>query len=151
TGSSTPVAVTNLSVTIVTGGRPVRVFIQNDGSGNRSTVVSTAATFGNTPNSSVYFLRGATTLSVEGTGSLCAISSSSPATTTASPSSGQTYTTTVTTTSTAAMSTSVPASAFQYTDIVAAGTYTYSIQVAGSLFSATNTAVNNAVLVAYET
>lgn len=122
TTSLTPVAVTNLSVTITTTGRPVMVMLVPDASGvssyvgsSKSSTTSTSATVylertGLTPNSICW-----------GVG--------------ADGASGN-------------LNVKVPIGTIQYLDVPSAGTYTYSIGASGG-FSNTLT-MSNAKLIAYE-
>lgn len=100
--------VTNLSVTITTLGRPVKLSLQSDGLGS----VSRLTTDG---ESTLQFVRGSTSLNQLYAGN----SNFSP-----------------------------PSSSFQHTDLVAAGTYTYKVQVKQA--AGTAVSVLNTVLIAHE-
>lgn len=119
TSSTSAVAVTNLSVTITTSGRPVQLQIVNDGLGS-GTQWGTSNFSGASCSGLYRYVRGSTTISIYNSqGSAI----------------GATVSDFI-----------APATML---DVVAAGTYTYTVQVnvspGGSTFSATN-----AVLVAYE-
>jgi len=126
TTSASPVAVTNLSVTITTTGRPVRIFLQSDGSAGNTTKVTCGNT-GTDPVSGFFYLnRGATQIAAEN----MEIGAGNPA-------AGQALT--------------IPAGSIQFLDTPAAGTYTYSLQVAPlSLNGSPFMDVEFVVLVAYE-
>jgi hypothetical protein len=113
--STSYVDVTNLTVTITTFGRPVRLFLQYDGVGTAGAcLVARDASF---PNCTFKLLRGATTVALVNMNS-------------------------------AGTQFSNPPSAINHLDFVAAGTYTYKLQMINNS-SGTNT-VQNCVLVAYE-
>jgi len=121
TTSGTPVAVTNLSVTIVTTGRPVFVGLVSDGAFAGGSFVGTS------PNSAaqVGITRNATDISLYG------VFAGTPGT------SGSFV--------------SLPSTVINYVDVVAAGTYTYQVmlQVGGSA-PTPSAGISGAVLVAYE-
>jgi len=126
TTSTSFTPVTNLSVTITTTGRPVRIFLQSDGSAGNPTRVIVANT--STDPVSGFFLlyRGSTAIAEEN----MEISAGSP---------------------TAGQALTIPASSIQFLDTPAAGTYTYSLQVAPlSLNGSPYMDVQYVVLVAYE-
>jgi hypothetical protein len=126
TSSASPVAVTNLSVTITTTGRPVRVFLQSDGSVGNVTRVACGNSSTAPVSGFFYLYRGASIVSSE----TLEVGAGNPA-------AGQGIT--------------VPAGSIQFLDTPAAGTYTYSLQVAP--FSANGSPSMNVgfvVLVAYE-
>lgn len=124
TGSVTPVAVTNLSVTITTLGRPVRICCQSDNSGNAGAIQVTGS--GSTIiEAFLEVVRGGTAISKSLVGGPSGAS---------------------------ATNFFFAPSAIDLIDIVAAGTYTYTINVFVGTFTGTNTmGVSNLILVAYET
>lgn len=122
TGNTTVTAVTNLSVTITTSGRPVMLMLQADGSGN-FTDISYFPGSGPAQECQLIFKRGSTTLSktaiftnqITGGGNFLAI----------------------------------PPGACSYLDVISAGTYTYTFNVQlGS--SGDSVIIDQCVLVAYE-
>lgn len=121
TTSSTLVDVTNLSVTITTVGRPVRLELVQDGSGNISTVDIGAN--GNCQGRFA-FVRDATTLTLDAKFAITAT--------------GYTFS-----------QISFPPSVISYTDVVAAGTYTYKLQ-ARDLSGISTVSVKLCKLMAYE-
>ncbi len=120
TGSN--VVVTNLNVTITTGGRPVMLLLTDDGTGAVASV-GNSNSGSVTPLTDIAFYRGVTRL---GGGRMLGqfVGSSSP-------------------------NMQVPASSFSHFDIVAAGTYTYTVQVSNGFVGGTAN-VTSARLVAYE-
>jgi hypothetical protein len=122
TSSTSAVNVTNLTVTITTSGRPVVLLLQSDGTANQSFIGFGSTTSTGVQTGTMGFLRG---------GSLIAESN---------------FSSNVTGTFQA---TQWPASSFQYLDVVAAGTYTYTVQ---AFVNSTNfgLAVFFTKLVAYE-
>lgn len=120
TTSSSSVAVTNLSVTLTTSGRPVMVMMISDGSSATSLLQANNSSAGGTI-SQIQIFRGGSILS-----NPVFYSQDAGASTTAS----------------------WPVSSVLYLDVVAAGTYTYSISAVNSLGD--NFVVRNAKLVAYE-
>ena len=124
-GNATPTDVTNLSVSITTIGRPVMVMLISDGSGAaQPSVISIQDTSGASTGVSGIFrlLRGASEISHY---NLVANGASGP------------------------VGVAVPASSFQFLDVVAAGTYTYKVQVNTGTAN-TNISCNYAKLVAFE-
>jgi hypothetical protein len=122
TGNSVTAAdVTNLTVTITTGGRPVKVGLMSDGTtGNaRGTLIATS-TGGFASNATFYIVRGATVISQTSLGLGTATT--------------QLY---------------IPGSCCDYVDNVAAGTYTYKLQYIDSNAN-TLVGVNYLCLYAYE-
>jgi hypothetical protein len=131
TTSGSPVSVTNLSVTITTTGRPVYLFLQNDGLGNGAAVVTLIVTnSGAALNGSAQLYFNNSISSVE-MGSLQ-------------------FNTPVVGTFTE----SIPSSSFLAMDLAVnglPGTYTYSILASVNGSGTSNTiAISNTVLVAYE-
>jgi hypothetical protein len=128
TTNSTPTAVTNLSVTLTTTGRPVMLMLQDDGLSNGSQI--NISPFGVSPFhlGTFCFYRGGTQLSTYQLENYVSnIYAPSPS--------------------------SVPASSLVHLDVVTAGTYTYTLQVfgvAGFPSNTTTVGVANSVLVAYE-
>ncbi len=100
--------VTNLSVTITTNGKPVEIYLANDGSANTSKLVSLSAS---KPLTRGFFrlLRGATTI---GDAAIATYASTSPVAAESSQ-------------------VEVPLGSVRFFDTPAAGTYTYKIQAAG--------------------
>lgn len=127
TSSTSAVDVTNLSVTITTTGRPVVVKLVADGTGSQSYVSFGSVNTGDRKQGAIIFLRGATTVSFNTTGS-----------------NGLTGGTNF------SQFIHYPAGAFEHIDVVAAGTYTYKAQaiVVGADVSTVN--VVNIKLIAYE-
>lgn len=120
--STTPTDVTNLEVTITTTGRPVRVGLQ---SVNSTSLIGYLEVFAVTdPTASIYILRDGVVLCSNVIENL-------------------------NTTHGGSLYINAPTASISYFDIVAAGTYTYKIQVACNNAS-TNFNVFNTVLVAYE-
>lgn len=130
TTSATPVAVTNLSVTITTSGRPVMVFLQSDGNGT-----STFSQIGASTNSSgndefgagFRIFRGSTVISLQDINVYA-------------PSTGTQF-----------KVIAMPPSSVLVLDTPSAGTYTYTLQANSISGISTATAlVTRCVLVAYE-
>lgn len=120
--SGSLVSVTNLSVTITTTGRPVMILLQDDGSGNASSIGASTSSQ-QTAAMSIEVLRGASLVSLQ------LISQTSP--------------------NSGLNGVQIPSSSFRVLDPVAAGTYTYSIKVQ-SLTSSMTALVAYCKLVAYE-
>ena len=123
-GGPYPIPVTNLSVTITTSGRPVKLSLQSDGSGNDAYVGGEASnstilvTFG--------FFRGATQLNTDTIELFI-------------------------TTNGGLMSINHAPSSVGFVDIVAAGTHTYTFQISNIVSNITPSAfVSYCVLTAYE-
>ena len=115
--------VTNLSVTIVTTGRPVFVGLMSSGAASSSTVGGSTTSASNNPGIILKFVRDSTDISIQ---EINTVSDSSDG-----------YIVT-------------PPSSFYHVDAVAAGTYTYKVQ--GKTTSAANTSssVVDTKLIAYE-
>lgn len=124
TGATSATDVTNLSVTITTFGRPVMLLIQSDGVTTNSIVGArdSSATGAPSATSLVYFVRDS---SVIATNKIFM----------------QTQTNIT-------REIGIPPSSFAYLDVVAAGTYTYKVQV--QCVAGTTIDVTSCVLVAYE-
>lgn len=114
------VAVTNLSITITTLGRPVSLKMQP--SGVSESYIGLINNAGNTAIFDVIVKRGSTTIS---TSTLSIVAAGATA-----------------------VNSLLPTSSIAFDDVIAAGTYTYTISVQG--LGAGIIAVNNAVLVGYE-
>lgn len=121
--SLSPVAITNLTVTITTSGRPVMLMLQDDGTIGSSYVGYFGCSAGTASLIITSFVRNGTPIN-------------SSTLQTQTPTAGEGHT--------------VPASSFMFLDTPTAGTYTYTVQchqnVAGGLLFE----FNNVVLVAYE-
>jgi hypothetical protein len=128
TSSTSVVNVTNLSVTLVTSGRPVFVGLINDGNGTNPDFVQIASTSGIlNGESSVLFLNGSTVISKS---NLQDVGASNAGT----------------------LSNGIPASAFSMIDLTvngSPGTYTYKVQ---AIVAAANQSISiqYATLIAYE-
>lgn len=118
---STPTAVTNLSVTITTGGNPVFVGMISDGAvpGGQAALFNTS---GNSSNGRLQFLSGVSVI-----GNYDLINTAVGATN---------------------IETSYPPSGFNILDTPVAGTYTYSVQA--NLTTGTSLVVSKVKLIAYE-
>lgn len=122
-GSSSATDITNLSVSITTTGRPVFMGLVSDGSGNVSNLLITP-TAGTTVVRSFYtFVRSGTTIAENEVGRVDNSSGS-------------------------AQSIRVPVSSLSHIDVVAAGTYTYKVQVRCA--ADTGVGVNYAKLIVFE-
>lgn len=117
--SQTPTPVTNLSVTLTTAGRPVHVRLQDDGSLSNGFVEIAGVNNGQT---SVSFIRGATQINTM---------------------------VVVVTSQGTQCDLSLPACSFSFLDLVAAGTYTYTVNVT-NLNNQSTTSINSVILIAYE-
>lgn len=127
--STSKTDVTNLTVTITTTGRAVRLELVGDGSGNPSYVATANASGVDTASSSLSFIRGSTNISEQRFGGQPVGGNTS----------GRIF--------------YYPPSMFQHVDVPAAGTYTYKIQSdsdIGSSGGTITTYVYYCKLVAYE-
>jgi hypothetical protein len=122
TTNTSPTQVTNLSVTITTTGRPVQVMVLPDGTSNSNSFIRSQATSGGQTVSMFDIYRGITQIAevAVGMGNLSSLANIF-----------------------------VPSSSLHTLDIVAAGTYTYTVQIyVGG--GANQAIINNSILVAYE-
>ena len=122
TTNTSPTQVTNLSVTITTTGRPVQVMVLPDGTSNSNSVIRSQVTSGGQTASMFDIYRGTTQIAevAVGMGNLSSLANIF-----------------------------VPSSSLHTLDIVAAGTYTYTVQIyVGG--GANQAIINNSILVAYE-
>jgi hypothetical protein len=117
TTSTTPVSVTNLSVTLTTSGRPVHVGIESDYTPNPGRILAQL-----NDSAAVQISRNGTPIRIELLGA-------------ATGGGGTTLLV-------------VPASSINLTDVISAGTYTYTVQLSCDLGVGAN--IEYAVLVAYE-
>ncbi len=126
TSSSTPVDVTNLTVTITTSGRPIFIGLIGDGTTGSSVIaVSNNSTSISGATGDVFLFNGAT--NIVNSRFRANVASPTPA----------------------FSALQVPVSTFSYIDVQVAGTYTYKIQAQGdSLGSSLN--INDSKLIAYE-
>lgn len=145
TGS--PTVVTNLSVTITTSGRPVMILLQTDGTTSQSgiTINEGSATTTNALEGKIYLFNGTSFISTQDLDFFTTIT----ATTTSGTTPPQAFSVLSTTTiDINQISMGIPLPSMSYVDVVAAGTYTYSIYA--ELITGQSMSVDHAKLVAYE-
>lgn len=127
TTSTSAVDVTNLSVTITTTGRPVRIALQPDGSGLASVGTGGHSAPGNGQLGHIYIVRASTTIA------------SNTIRSDTDPSSNNNF-----------LDLSLPPGVISSLDLVAAGTYTYKIQADIAAGYGGSLTLLNSVLVIYE-